>query len=55
MPCAMFPALAVTRPLARALAATLSGRAGNGKVVCVVSGGNINLGKLAEILNGATS
>jgi threonine dehydratase len=40
---------------ALALAAALSGRAGTGKVVCVVSGGNINLGKLAEILNGATS
>jgi threonine dehydratase len=39
---------------ALALAAALSGRAGTGKVVCVVSGGNINLGKLAEILNGAT-
>ena len=38
---------------ALALAAALSGRAGSGKVVCVVSGGNINLGKLAEILNGA--
>ncbi len=38
---------------ALALAAALSGRAGTGKVVCVVSGGNINLSKLAEILNGA--
>jgi len=38
---------------ALAPAAALSGRAGPGKVVCVVSGGNINLGKLAEILNGA--
>jgi threonine dehydratase len=38
---------------ALALAAALSGRAGSGTVVCVVSGGNINLGKLAEILNGA--
>ena len=38
---------------ALALAAALSGRAGSGRVVCVVSGGNINLGKLAEILNGA--
>jgi threonine dehydratase len=38
---------------ALAPAAALSGRAGTGKVVCVVSGGNINLGKLAEILNGA--
>ena len=35
---------------ALAPAAALSGRAGAGKVVCVVSGGNINLGKLAQIL-----
>jgi threonine dehydratase len=39
---------------ALAVAAALAGRAGTGKVVCVVSGGNINLSKLAEILNGAT-
>ena len=39
---------------ALALAAALSGRAGGGKVVCVVSGGNINLAKLADILTGAT-
>ena len=38
---------------ALAPAAALSGRAGTGKVVCVVSGGNINLDKLAEILGGA--
>jgi threonine dehydratase len=38
---------------ALAPAAALSGRAGTGKVVCVVSGGNINLGKVAEILGGA--
>jgi len=38
---------------ALATAAALSGRAGTGKVVCVVSGGNINLGKLAEILAGS--
>ena len=38
---------------ALALAAALSGQAGTGKVVCVVSGGNIDPGKLAEILNGA--
>jgi threonine dehydratase len=38
---------------ALAPAAALSGRAGTGKIVCVVSGGNINLGKLSEILNGA--
>ena len=35
------------------VAAALSGRAGAGKIVCVVSGGNINLDKLAEILGGA--
>ncbi len=38
---------------ALAAAAALSGRAGTGKVVCVVSGGNINLSKLADILGGA--
>jgi threonine dehydratase len=37
---------------ALAAAVALSGRAGSGKVVCVVSGGNINLAKLAEILEG---
>jgi threonine dehydratase len=40
---------------ALAAAAALTGRAGTGKVVCVVSGGNINLSKLAEILTGADS
>ncbi len=35
---------------ALALAAALSGRAGDGKVVCIVSGGNIDFAKLAEIL-----
>jgi threonine dehydratase len=40
---------------ALAPAAALSGRAGTGKVVCVVSGGNINLSKLAEILTGTAS
>jgi threonine dehydratase len=39
---------------ALALAAALSGRAGAGKIVCIVSGGNINLVTLAEILGGAT-
>jgi threonine dehydratase len=39
---------------ALALAAALAGQAGTGKVVCIVSGGNINLAKLAEILTGAT-
>jgi threonine dehydratase len=38
---------------ALAPAAALTGRAGTGKVVCVVSGGNINLSKLCEILGGA--
>jgi threonine dehydratase len=38
---------------ALAPAAALSGRAGTGKIVCVVSGGNINLSKVAEILGGA--
>ncbi|HTX28898.1 MAG TPA: pyridoxal-phosphate dependent enzyme [Streptosporangiaceae bacterium] len=38
---------------ALALAGALSGRAGAGRIVCVVSGGNINFSKLAEILNGA--
>ncbi len=38
---------------ALAVAAALTGRAGSGKVVCVISGGNINLTKLAEILVGA--
>ena len=37
---------------ALALAAALSGRAGTGKVVCIVSGGNINLSTLAETFNG---
>jgi threonine dehydratase len=31
-------------------AAALSGAAGGGKIVCIVSGGNINLAMLAEIL-----
>jgi threonine dehydratase len=35
---------------ALAAAAAITGRAGGGKVVCVVSGGNINLSTLAEIL-----
>jgi hypothetical protein len=39
---------------ALALAAVLSGQAGSGTVVCVVSGGNINLDKLAGILTGDT-
>jgi threonine dehydratase len=38
---------------ALATAAALAGEAGSGKVACVVSGGNINLSKLAEILGDA--
>jgi threonine dehydratase len=38
---------------ALAPAAALTGRAGPGKVVCVVSGGNIDLGKLAAIITEA--
>jgi threonine dehydratase len=34
------------------VAAALTGRAGDGKVVCVVSGGNIDLHKLIKILQG---
>lgn len=37
---------------ATALAAALSGKAGGGKLVCVISGGNIDMGKLAKILQG---
>ena len=36
---------------AASVAAALSGRAGAGKVVCVVSGGNIDLEVLAGILS----
>jgi threonine dehydratase len=34
------------------VAAALAGRAGSGRIVCVVSGGNIDRAKLAKILNG---
>ena len=37
------------------VAAALSGRAGGRKVVCVVSGGNIDLSKLAVILQGGVA
>jgi threonine dehydratase len=37
---------------AAALAAALTGRAGSGKVVCIVSGGNIDAAKLTTILAG---
>ena len=39
---------------ALAPAAALSGRAGEGKIVCIVSGGNIDFSKLAVILEGRT-
>ena len=39
---------------ALALAAALAGRGGTGKVVCIVSGGNIDEAKLRTILSGAT-
>jgi threonine dehydratase len=39
---------------ALAPAVALSGRAGTGKIVCVVSGGNIDFGKLSVILAGQT-
>jgi threonine dehydratase len=37
---------------AAAVAAALSGRAGRGDIVCIVSGGNIDPSKLASILRG---
>ncbi len=39
---------------ALATAAALAGRAGTGKVVCIVSGGNIDMAKVATILGGGT-
>ena len=39
---------------ALALAAALAGRAGTGRIVCIVSGGNIDADVLAEILSGGT-
>jgi threonine dehydratase len=39
---------------ALAPAAALSGRAGGGKIVCIVSGGNIDFSKLTAILEGRT-
>jgi threonine dehydratase len=39
---------------ALATAAALAGRAGEGKVVCIVSGGNIDASRLATILSGQT-
>ena len=37
---------------ALALAAALTGQAGEGPIVCVVSGGNIDLGKFADLVTG---
>jgi threonine dehydratase len=37
---------------ALATAAAMSGQTKGGKVVCIVSGGNINLAKLGEIFQG---
>jgi threonine dehydratase len=34
------------------VAAALSGRAGTGKIVCIVSGGNIDLDNLIKIFQG---
>jgi len=34
------------------VAAALAGKAGNGKVVCIVSGGNIDTTQLIKILQG---
>jgi threonine dehydratase len=39
---------------ALAVAAALSGRAGGGRIVCIVSGGNIDAAVLARILSGET-
>ena len=38
---------------AASVAAAIAGRAGRGKVVCVVSGGNIDTAALRTILDGA--
>ena len=40
---------------AASVAAALSGRAGKGNIVCIISGGNIDASKLATILNGENS
>ena len=39
---------------ATAVAAALSGQAGSGRIVCIVSGGNIDTKKLITILEGGT-
>ena len=40
---------------ATSVAAALSGKAGSGNIVCVLSGGNIDSNKLAKILQGQTT
>ena len=37
---------------AASVAAALAGKAGDGKVVCIVSGGNIDASKLVKIFQG---
>ena len=37
------------------LAAALTGKAGQGPVVCIVSGGNIDLAKYVEIIGGVST
>jgi threonine dehydratase len=37
---------------ATSVAAALTGKAGSGKVVCIISGGNIDRSKLVQILEG---
>ena len=39
---------------ALSVAAAISGRAGGGRIVCIVSGGNIDPSRLAAILEGRT-
>ena len=39
---------------ASSLAAAMSGRAGGGNIVCVISGGNIDASRLTPILEGKT-
>jgi threonine dehydratase len=39
---------------ALAVAVALSGRAGSGRIVCIVSGGNIDPPRLSAILDGGT-
>ena len=42
----------LARAGAASVAAALAGKAGDGKVVCIVSGGNIDASKLVKILQG---